>query len=154
MNLRSLTCSLLLAVLAGAVSVSTALADSPLVGKVKKIDGTEVDLGPQTDADVFLPELGAEAGSDNGLYDGQASDLAVGDDALDAAPAAGDGLPDTGADTGADLSASSDGSNRLAVSTANTGCACSAAGRGVGAPLGFVALFVIAAARRRTRRPR
>ena len=117
-------------------------------------DGTEVDLGPQTDADVVLPELGAEAGSDNGLYDGQASDLAVGDDALDAAPAAGDGLPDTGADTGADLSASSDGSNRLAVSTANTGCACSAAGRGVGAPLGFVALFVIAAARRRTRRPR
>jgi glutathione peroxidase len=63
MNLRSLTCSLLLAVLAGAVSVSTALADSPLVGKVKKIDGTEVDLGDYKGKVVVIVNVASQCGA-------------------------------------------------------------------------------------------
>jgi len=63
MNLRSLTCSLLLAVLAGAVSVSTALADSPLVGKVKKIDGTEVDLADYKGKVVVIVNVASQCGA-------------------------------------------------------------------------------------------
>jgi glutathione peroxidase len=63
MNLHRLTCCLLLAILAGAVSVPTALADSPLVGKVKKIDGTEVDLADYKGKVVVIVNVASQCGA-------------------------------------------------------------------------------------------
>jgi glutathione peroxidase len=63
MNLRRFTSALLLAILAGAVSVSTALADSPLVGKVKKIDGTEVDLADYKGKVVVIVNVASQCGA-------------------------------------------------------------------------------------------
>ena len=63
MNLRSLTCCLLLAVLAGAVAVPTALADSPLAGKVKKIDGTEIDLADYKGKVVVIVNVASQCGA-------------------------------------------------------------------------------------------
>lgn len=63
MNLRRFTSALLLAILAGAVSVPTALADSPLVGKVKKIDGTEVDLADYKGKVVVIVNVASQCGA-------------------------------------------------------------------------------------------
>jgi glutathione peroxidase len=63
MNLHRLTCCLLLAILAGAVSIPTALADSPLVGKVKKIDGTEVDLADYKGKVVVIVNVASQCGA-------------------------------------------------------------------------------------------
>ena len=63
MNLRLFTPCLLLAALAGAVSLPTALADSPLAGKVKKIDGNEVDLASYKGKVVVIVNVASQCGA-------------------------------------------------------------------------------------------
>jgi glutathione peroxidase len=63
MPLARLASLCLLAAVAGTLSLAPAMADSPLTGKVKKIDGSEVDLAAYKGKVVMIVNVASQCGA-------------------------------------------------------------------------------------------
>jgi len=63
MTLARLVPFCVLAFVAGTLSLAPAMADSPLVGKVKKIDGSEVDLSSYKGKVVLIVNVASQCGA-------------------------------------------------------------------------------------------